>query len=209
MTPDSSHIFPLLYAGPISYYSYWVKFDRFIDAHENFQKQTFRNRAKIYGANGPITLTVPVKSGSQKIKITDVEISNIESWQRDHWKTLVSAYQASPFFEYYAFLLEPIFQKRYDSLWKFNMDIHHVILRCLQLPVQEQFTPSFHPIDRNDLRAIYTSKKPHPQSATFPKYQQVFSYDKPFISDLSIFDALFNLGPETEDYLLKLNLSFT
>lgn len=207
MSPDSSHIFPLLYAGPISYYSYWVKSTHYIDTHENFQKQTFRNRARIYGANGAIVLSVPVKSGSQKIKITDVEISNIEPWQRDHWKTLVSAYQASPFFEYYSFLLEPIFQKKYDSLWEFNLDIHHIVLQCLQLPIQKQFTESFVPIKRNDLRTIYTSKKPHPKSNTFPQYQQVFSYDKPFISDLSILDALFNLGPETEDYLLNLNLN--
>lgn len=205
MIPDSPHVFPLLYAAPISYYSLWLKGKGIIDQHENFQKQSFRNRCRIYGANGIIPLSIPVKSNGQKTSIKEVEISNIETWQRIHWKTFISAYKSSPFFEFYAHLIEPIYQRKYDSLWEFNMDLHQIILKCLLLPIEPKLSTEFLPIKKNDLRSIFSSKKPHPLSGHFPKYQQVFSYEQSFQPDLSILDALFNLGPETEDYLLRLD----
>jgi hypothetical protein len=205
MIPDSSHIFPLLYAGPISYYSLWLKTEGYLDQHENFQKQSFRNRCKIYGANGLISLSIPVKSNSQKTNIKNVEISNIEAWQRNHWRTLISAYKAAPFFEFYIHLWEPLYLKKYESLWEFNIDVHHTILKCLQIPIRNKFTTEFIPIKNDDPRRIFSSKKTHPLSSSFPIYQQVFSYDSSFLPDLSILDVLFNLGPETEDYLLQLD----
>ena len=67
--------------------------------HENFQKQSYRNRCVIYGANGPLTLVIPVnKKRGRKNIITDILIDYNTDWQNMHWKSMVSAYQNSPFF---------------------------------------------------------------------------------------------------------------
>jgi hypothetical protein len=205
MSNFNFHIFPLLYAAPISYYAQWIKITGPIDKFENFQKQSFRNRCRIYGANGVISLSIPVKTTTKKINITEVEISNIEPWQRTHWRTLVSAYKSSPFFEYYAHLWEPLFEEQFNLLWDFNWSVHQIVLACLQLDIPDTFTHKFERIEPHDLRSVYSSKKAHPKAHSFPIYQQVFSYTAPFQTDLSILDAIFNLGPETGNYLQELD----
>ena len=205
MSNKNIEIYPLLYAGPISYYAYFISNPGTFDLHEHLGKQSFRNRARIYGANGVITLSIPIHGHSQKQAVKDVEISNVESWQRNHWKTLVSAYQSSPFFEYYTHLFEPLFVENYTHLFEFNLAIHKVVLHCLQLDIHPKFTGIYEPMSEVDFRIIYSSKKPHRSAEKFEKYQQVFSYHQTFEKDLSILDALFNLGPETENYLRRIS----
>ena len=202
----SEFVFPMLYAAPISYYALWVNSLGEIDQHENFQKQTFRNRCRVLGANGIIALSIPVTLPNPKNIVTQVQISNQEPWQRNHWRTLESAYKSSPFFEFYSHIIEPLYQYQYDSLWRFNLAFHKAILSCMQLEIDTKFTTEFRPIIKNDPRVVFSSKKAHPSSMSFPVYQQVFSYEKPFEHDLSILDTIFNLGPETENYLRNLDL---
>jgi hypothetical protein len=203
---SSNHIFPLLYAAPISYYAQYIQNPGCIEKTENFTKQSFRTRCRVYGANGVINLSIPVLSNHTKTVITDVAISNIDAWQRNHWKTLESAYKSSPFFEFYVHLIQPLFLTPYHNLWAFNMAFHTTILHCLDLDISPSFTHEFSPIQPNDLRLVYSSKKAHPISDDFPIYQQVFSYQGEFETDLSVLDGLFNLGPELENYLRKLPL---
>ncbi len=192
---------PILYAGPVSYYAQLIHLKSDFDIHENFTKQNFRSRTRIFGTNGVISLNIPVQKGAQDLPMSEVKISNFEAWQRTHWRTFVSAYKSSPFFEFYAYLFEPYFNRNYEKLIDFNLDIHRTILNCLQINANIQFTSKFNPIQKNDLRFDYSSKKSHPLSSSFPKYQQVFSYSQGFEPDLSVLDLLFNLGPETELYL--------
>jgi hypothetical protein len=103
-------------------------------------------------------------------------------------------------------LIQPLYESQFTSLWDFNLAFHKAILRCLDNEITPKFTNEFDPITADDYRAIYSSKKPHPTSELFAEYQQVFSYDGKFEPDLSILDGIFNLGPELEDYLLKLPL---
>ena len=97
-------------------------------------------------------------------------------------------------------------QTHRNRLWEFNLDIHHVILACLQSNSETCFTTEFIPLTNGDYRKVYSSKKVHPHSDEFPTYQQVFSYDKNFEPDLSIMDLIFNLGPEATDYLCHLKV---
>ena len=39
------------------------------------------------------------------------------------------------------------------------------------------------------------------------KYEQVFSSNNEFVPDLSILDLLFNLGPETDQFLKNTDIS--
>ena len=66
------------YFAPISQYAAIFKANSItFEMEDNFQKQTYRNRCYIYGANGKLSLNIPVKhkttSGRKKTKDTLVE----------------------------------------------------------------------------------------------------------------------------------------
>ncbi len=169
---------------------------------DNFVKQTYRNRAYIYGANGKLALHIPViHSQKNRQKYRDVKIFNDENWQSLHWKSLLSAYRTSPFFEYYEDELQPLFHKKAEYILDFNMTCFEVICDCLQLELNSSKTETFEKTveDKSDLRYLVHAKKERPQP--FETYMQVFSNKHGFIPNLSILDLLFNEGPNTLNYL--------
>src|ERR1700744_1936394 len=88
-----------------------------LDGKEHFEKMTDRNRYYIAGANGMIQLSIPLMKGrNQRTVMEDVQVSNQEHWQVQHWRTLVSVYKRSPYFDYYEPALQPLFEKVYTSL---------------------------------------------------------------------------------------------
>jgi hypothetical protein len=107
---------------PVQYFSKLVRFEKiYLEQFENFTKQTYRNRYEILGANGVISLIVPVVKGrGRKIKIRDLRISYDTGWQRNHWRTIFSAYNSSPFFEFYMDDIQPLFEKPYKFLFDFK-----------------------------------------------------------------------------------------
>lgn len=197
------------YIAPVSYFSKLAIYPEiYIEQHEHFIKQTYRNRAVILGANGSIHLIVPVEKGrEQKIKIKDLRIAYDEEWQRNHWRTIFSAYNSSPFFEYYADDLEPFFRKKSVFLFDFNQQITETILEILEIPAQLILTESFEQIPDNCANfREKISPKAHrnvedPQF-TAQSYTQVFSEKFGFIPDLSILDLLFNEGPSAHSVLM-------
>lgn len=197
---------PLLCAGPVAYYSFLLQNEVAIDIHEKFIKQTYRNRYRIAGANGVITLTVPVDKNANKTPLNQVLISNIDPWQANHWKSLISAYQSSPFFEYYDYFFEPLFKKEYTLLIDFLADMHHAICKCLQTSITINFAAPTVDFIASDLRHFYQAKNPNFDHISCPEYQQVFSYNAPFQSHLSVLDVLFNLGPESLAYLQQISV---
>jgi hypothetical protein len=197
------------YFAPVRYFSKLVAYPEiYIEQHEHFIKQTYRNRTIILGANGPISLIVPVVKGrGQKIKIKDLRISYDEDWQRNHWRTIFSAYNSSPFFEYYADELQPFFVKKQEFLFDFNQQITETILDILEIPVCLNFTEAFEQIPENCLnfREKISPKAHHnadDQQFIAQCYTQVFSEKFGFIPDLSILDLLFNEGPSAHSVLM-------
>lgn len=175
-----------------------------IEYHEYFIKQTIRNRCEIYGANGKLCLTIPKqRKGSSKTLITKIKISNTTNWQKEHWNAIISAYNSSPFFEYYKDELQPYFEKKEIYLIEFNNKLQELILKFLQIENKHTTSTKYNPIGNfTDLRnSTFKSKQ-------MKKYDQVFMEKHGFISNLSIIDLLFNLGPESTDYLNNINTSF-
>lgn len=172
------------------------------EVYDNYQKQTYRNRSNIYGANGKLALTIPVNYTQKNRQLyRDVKIHNEEKWQISHWKSLESAYKMSPFFEFYQDDLKPLFEKKENFLLDFNFKCFEVISDCLQLNLKFDITKEFEKLVENktDFRSLINSKKETTQN--FNKYTQVFTQKHDFISNLSILDLLFNEGPNTENYL--------
>jgi len=208
--PSTGILLSTAYFPPIRYFSKLACFPNiYLEQHENFIKQTYRNRTIILGANGPISLIVPVEKGRGcKIKIKDLRIAYDEEWQRNHWRTIFSAYNSSPFFEYYADEIEQFFRKKHEFLFDYNQQIIKVILEILEIPVIINQTAAFEQIPENCLNfREQINPKAHrntcdPQFEPQP-YTQVFSEKFEFVPDLSILDLLFNEGPSAHTLLLS------
>ncbi len=176
---------------------------------DNYQKQTYRNRTSIYGANGILNLNVPViYSQNNRQLYKDVEIFNTENWQQQHLKSLQSAYRTSPFFEFYIDDLLPLFETEFTHLININLSCIAIIFECLQLPFHYKLSSEYetNPTAILDTRTLVNSRKEIKQD--FSRYPQVFELKHGFKSNLSILDLLFNEGPNTELYLKaqKLNI---
>lgn len=179
----------------------------YFEIEGNFQKQTYRNRTYIYGANGKLSLNIPViHTQKQRKKYRDVKIFNEYKWQLNHWKSLESAYRTSPFFEFYADELEPLFKLKTNYLLDFNLKCFDIICDCLQLDLNISETTIYEktPTDKLDLRELVNAKKEKPRVLKY--YTQVFADKHGFISNLSILDLLFNEGPNSLNYLQNQNL---
>lgn len=191
-------LLPISYLGPVAYYSAILQSEEiFIEKKEHFIKQSFRNRCAIMGANGSQTLTIPKeRKSSDKTLISDISISNQDNWQKLHWQSIVSAYNSSPFFEYYKDELLPFYNTKYSTLFDFNLKLSKTILELMQVEKKINFTSKFQKefngLDFRSSKFILKNQQ---------EYQQVFFEKYSFIPNLSILDALFNLGPETTSYL--------
>ncbi|MBU0764956.1 MAG: WbqC family protein [Bacteroidetes bacterium] len=203
------YILSTAFFGPVQYYTKVLTGRVQIEAHENYTKQSYRNRCVVLGANGPLTLSVPIHSETfRKIPVRDVRISWSEDWQRIHWRTLVSAYRSSPFFEFYCDELEAFFRDRPLFLFDLNMSVHQKITELLNVGNITGLTEDFHTVYSNarDFRnSIHPKKRmqiPDPWFRPYP-YTQVFSDKTGFVPNLSILDLLFNAGPGSGQVLLN------
>jgi len=171
------------------------------ETQDNYQKQTYRNRCYIYGANGKQLLTVPTihKKTNTKQKSKDIKVDNNTPWQKLHIKSLQSAYRSSPFFEFYEDDILEVFNKKYAFLLDLNFKIISIINDCLQLEIPIQKTLEYKLNSENDFRNLVNAK--NTQNYLLKKYTQVFDDKYGFISNLSILDLLFNEGPNTLEYL--------
>lgn len=197
------------YFGPIQYYSKFLKHNNiYIEQFENFTKQTFRNRCHILGGNGIVSLVIPVVKGrGPKILIKDIRISYDEDWQRNHWRTIFSAYQSSPFFEFYQDDIQPFFERKWNFLLDFNFEINRVVCEMLEIENNSTLTNDFEKVPETSLnfREIISPKnKKNPDPFFTPlEYTQVFSVKFSFFSNLSILDLIFNEGPNSQNILQK------
>lgn len=194
-------IFPLFYFGPISYFSKLADSSNFrFEINENFRKQTYRNRCYIQGANGKLRLAIPIEhDGSRQMK--DIRMSDESNWRKEHFKSLVSAYKSSPYFEFYEDDLAPIYQKNEKFLADFNISTLEFVFGKLKLDLKISLTEIFiEKPNEKDFRNYFNSKK-EPNPKDFPEYTQVFGERFKFMPDLSILDLLFNEGPAATTYL--------
>ncbi|KAA2239663.1 WbqC family protein [Chitinophaga agrisoli] len=188
------------YFPVISYYTTLIKHHILqIERYEHYQKLSYRNRCYIAGPNGPILLSVPLAKGkNQRTVMKDVRISNEEKWQDLHWKTLVSAYRRSPWFEYYEDDLQGLYEKPFEFLLDWNMACFEWANRILGYDGEITFTDKYEK-KYDPATGITDSRdflKPAAREAQWqgPEYTQVFQERTGFIPNLSILDLIFCEG---------------
>jgi hypothetical protein len=181
------------------------------ESYETYQKGGFRNRCEVLGSNGIIQLVIPLVGGrTQKRFINEVKIDFREDWRRSHFRTLLSCYNRSAFFEYYREELERLFEKRISWLVDWNLACFEWLVSVLKLEVVIGKTGSFEKEYSNqeflDLRGMLA-----PGHRTLPvvkpvTYAQVFSEQMPFTPGLSVLDLLFCEGPGAQQILKQMVL---
>ena len=198
------------YLAPIEYYSKLLSDDVIIEQHENYIKQTYRNRCTILSANGPMTLSIPIESsGGKKCLIRDLCVAEHGNWRHLHWNALISAYNSTPFFEYYQDDFRPFYEKSYKYLFDFNEELRDLICRLIDIDTSYlKYTDEFTlELGSEDFRSKISPKtdwrQVDPYFESVP-YYQIFDQRFGFSENLSIVDLLFNMGNES---LIVLNKS--
>jgi len=213
------------YFGPVQWYQKLARYDYcLVEQYDSYQKQTYRNRCVIATANGLQALTVPVEHHSQLFKVADrntefgnalssqfvkdLRISDHNQWRRVHWNALQSAYSESPFFEYYADDIRPFFEQKYEFLIDLNEAIRQKICELIDIQPHVEHTKEYLSTTNCQLSTIYDfrevihAKHPLTDADFQPRpYWQVFQHRYGFLSNLSILDLLFCMGPEAIFYL--------
>lgn len=199
-------LLPIFYLPPVSWFSVFLHHDSevVLEQYENFPKQTYRNRANIYGANGKLSLIIPIHHNGKRA-MKDIEISYSENWQHLHWKSIKNAYQSSPYFEFYEDHLKQIFDSEEKSLIKFNLRALEIILKLLKTEKAYSLNDEY---ARNPAEIDYREKFSAKQPSEFEmeEYYQTFSDKLGFLADLSILDLLCNRGPESLTYIQNIKL---
>ena len=189
-------VLQIAYFPPISYFSLLSEGDVLLEAHENYQKQSWRNRCLIPTANGPEALHVPVQhsGGSISHPIRSVLVDYSRPWMERHKRAIDSAYRSSAWFEYYRDELYALMDLKPDSLWDLDYSILEFFLKKLHLGMPGltgQYTGAALDLSPKRPDTFYVEKP----------YFQVFSARHGFLPNMSIMDLLFNEGPSAADFL--------
>ena len=194
------------YFGPVQWYQKLNRYDRcLIECHDHYIKQTYRNRCTIATTQGMQTLSVPIERyDGLKCAMRDIRVSDHGNWRHLHWNALMSAYGESPFFEYYADDIRPFFEKRWEFLFDFNMEITFKMCELIDIRPTTSTTDTYvaDTAGMHDFRDAIRPKYPLPDEQFVPTpYYQVYRQKHGFLPNLSVLDLLFNEGNEAVFYL--------
>jgi hypothetical protein len=179
---------------------------------------SFRNRCQIAGGEGVINLNIPLEKGrDQKARMKDVRIAGAQPWQAQHWKTILSCYSRSPWFEFYRDEIEELYKTRFEFLVDWNLACFKWSLKQLRLAVEvsltDRYQPVYTPEEGADWRGKFLPKNrvadsgmltavtPADRVSVPIRYRQVFEERAGFLPGLSILDLLFCEGKEAIRYI--------
>jgi hypothetical protein len=199
-------IIDIQYFPSVNLYKNLYKFSNIVfDQYESYQKLGFRNRCQLAGAQGVVNLSIPLVRGrGQKTLVRDVRVSHRQPWQAQHWKTIVSCYSRSPWFDHYRDELEGLYRRQFDFLLDWDLACFDWSVRVVGLAIPvgltEKWERDYPASEAVDWRGRLRPKDR--EAADRPvRYRQVFEERTGFIPNLSILDLLFCEGKNVMDYL--------
>lgn len=180
----------------------------YLEGQERFQKSGYRNRYTILSAQGVQLLTIPVQGTREiKIPVQAIKIDNSRPWQQQHWRGLVSCYNKSPYFSLVSYRFEQLYTMQFEKLWDWNMAMLETIKQLLKLEVKIEVTQAYNIVLQAGITDRRSAEKPGNRDAVGAAqapYIQVFG--NTFITNLSVFDLIFNEGQAALVYLLRQKL---
>jgi hypothetical protein len=184
-----------------------------LEACENYQKQSYRNRCYILAGDGVQMLQVPVQhsKGEVPLNIQNVLVDYSTPWVVRTERALDTAYETAAYYEYYRDDVFAVLDAQPETLWELNLSTIRLLLEktgiaCTLSPTSAFTAPGSEP---DDYRFSIHPKQPDPilESLGLERpYYQVFQ-DRlgGFTPRLSALDLLFNEGPDSILWLKKLS----
>jgi hypothetical protein len=153
------------------------------------------SQIKILGSNGPLRFSIPVKKHPPGASLADIRIDHIQKWQNQIWRSLVSCYKKSPYFDFYEKELEILFYQKPDLLTEFTMPLFQWLLNQYfpTKPVSAILAPESFGASAGKPSHFFFEKPESSENQDWP-YTQVFG--QVFEGNLSMWDALFCMGPK-------------
>ena len=174
----------------------------FLEACENFQKQSYRNRCCILASDGVQLLQVPVVHGSSWA-IREVCIDYSTPWVVRTQRALDTAYETAAYYEYYRDGVFALLDARPQTLWELNLSSLRFLLEktgiaCTLEPTQAFAAPGSVPDDyRTALHPKRSNTVLQDLGLDKPYYQVFRDRLGGFTPGLSALDLLFNEGPDS------------
>lgn len=207
-----SPLFPAFYFGSVEHFALIAQCDRLvIDLGEHYERQSYRTRTTIMGANGPQHLQVHIARRSrEKMPMGSVGLSYAEPWPSQHVQALRSAYGQTPWFIHYIGDLEEVLLRTYERLADLDLGTMRLALGWLGLRPAITVANAYVEAGTSaaegllDLRTALHPKRALPAGMpVVPPYTQVFADRHGFHPRLSIIDLVMNLGPEARTALQR------
>jgi hypothetical protein len=165
-----------------------------IDLGENYVKRSERNRTEIVTPTGGMVLSVPlVKANRPRTPMRDMRIDNSKRWQHQHWVAILSAYRSSPYYDYIADRIAPIYEREWNYLVDLNREILQAEFDILGIEPKHRLSEIY--IEPSEGIVDLRDKKRESQFGS-PQYFQLFMDRTPFVENASMLDLLMCEGRE-------------
>ena len=194
-------VLPLTYWGSVEHFAHLLQAgeEAIIDLGENYVKRSERNRTEIVTPTGGMVLSVPlIKANRPRTPMQNICIDNSKRWQHQHWVAILSAYRSSPYYDYIADRIAPIYERE----WKYLVDLNREILQAefdiLGIEPKHQFSEIY--IEPSEATIDLRNKKRESQFSS-PQYFQLFMDRTPFVENASMLDLLMCEGREATQLL--------
>ncbi len=194
----------IAYFPPIQYFALLAKYPSVrLEACENYQKQSWRNRCRILTAGGPQDLNFPVRhrNGTFSLPVREIEVDYSTPWVLKTERCIDAAYRSSAYFEYYREPLFALLDAQPRTLWELDLEIIRFLMEKFGLKTEIVPTEEYaadhvdiHPKRPDSILQELGLERP---------YYQVFSDRYGFVPGLSAMDLLFNEGPGALEYLRR------
>ena len=173
-----------------------------LEACENYQKQSYRNRCYILAGDGVQMLQVPVVHGASSA-IKDIRVDYSTPWVLRTERALDAAYQTSAYYDYYRDELFALLEAQPALLWELNLSTIRFILGKTGIACNLEESADFAAPGSvaDDFRFSIHPKRPDAVLESLglsrPYYQVFRDRMGGFTPRLSCLDLLFNEGPDS------------